>query len=94
MLYESNKLIAMTKRLQVLFDDDEYLALQQSAREDRMTMAEWVRQALRQARQRRRQAVDVKLRALEEACRHEGPTADIETMLDEIEQGYLSGDFH
>ena len=93
MLYESNKLIAMTKRLQVLFDDDEYLALQQSAREDRMTMAEWVRQALRQARQRRRQAVDVKLRALEEACRHEGPTADIETMLDEIEQGYLSGDF-
>ncbi len=94
MLYESNKLISMTKRLQVLFDDDEYLALQQSAREDRMTMAEWVRQALRQARQRRRQAVDVKLRALEEACRHEGPTADIETMLDEIEQGYLSGDFH
>ena len=58
-----------------------------------MTMAEWVRQALRQARQRRRQAVDVKLRVLEEACRHEGPTADIETMLDEIEQGYLSGDF-
>lgn len=92
MLYESNKLNKMTKRLQVLFDDDEYLALQQSAREDRMTMAEWVRQALRQARQRRRQAVDVKLRALEEACRHEGPTADIETMLDEIEQGYLSGD--
>lgn len=93
MTYELNKLNAMTKRLQVLFDDDEYLALQQSAREDRMTMAEWVRQALRQARQRRRQAVDVKLRALEEACRHEGPTADIETMLDEIEQGYLSGDF-
>ena len=83
----------MTKRLQVLLDDDEYLALQQSAREDRMTMAEWVRQASRQARQRRRQAVDVKLRALEEACRHEGPTADIETILDEIEQGYLSGDF-
>ena len=83
----------MTKRLQVLFEDDEYLALQQSAREDRMTMAEWVRQALRQARQRRREAVDVKLRALEEACRHEFPTADIETMLDEIEQGYLSGDF-
>ena len=82
----------MTKRQQVLLDDDEYLALQQSAREDRMTMDEWVRQALRPARQRRRQAVDVKLRALEEGCRHEGPTADIETMLDEIEQGYLSGD--
>ncbi|MCZ0953407.1 MAG: hypothetical protein OXQ89_24515 [Rhodospirillaceae bacterium] len=83
----------MTNRLQVLLDYDEYLALQQSAREDQMTMAEWVRQALRQARQRRRKQVGVKLRVLEEACRHEAPTADIETMLDEIEQGYQSGDF-
>lgn len=83
----------MTKRLQVLFDDEEYLALQQFAREDRMTLAEWVRQALRQVRKRRRQEVDVKLRALNEACRHEFPVADIETMLDEIEQSYLSGDF-
>lgn len=40
----------MTKRLQVLFEDDEYRALQRSAREERMTVAEWVRQTLRQAR--------------------------------------------
>lgn len=39
----------MTKRLQVLFDD-EYVDLQRVAREDRMTVAEWVRQALRPAR--------------------------------------------
>lgn len=83
----------MTKRLQVLFDDEEYRALQQSAREDRMTLAEWVRQALRQVRRRRHQSVEAKLRAIEEACRHEGPTADIETMIEEIEQGYLAGDF-
>ena len=79
----------MTKRLQVLFEDDEYQALQQSAREERMTVAEWVRQALRQARRRRRRAVDTKLQAMAQACRHELPTADIDVMLDEIEQGYL-----
>ena len=83
----------MTKRLQVLFDDEEYRALQQSARADRMTLAEWVRQALRQVRRRRHRAVEAKLRALDEACRHEGPTADIETMIEEIEQGYQAGDF-
>ena len=82
----------MTKRLQVLFDDEEYRALQLSAREERMTVAEWVRQALRQVRKRRRQAVDVKLRALAKACRHEGPTGDIDTMIEEIEKGYRAGD--
>ena len=79
----------MTKRLQVLFEDDEYRALQQSARDERMTVAEWVRQALRQARRRRRRAVETKLQAVARACRHQFPTADIEVMLDEIEQGYL-----
>ena len=83
----------MTKRLQVLFDDEEYRELQQSARADRMTLAEWVRQALRQVRRRRHRAVEAKLRALDEAYRHEGPTADIETMIEEIEQGYQAGDF-
>ena len=79
----------MTKRLQVLFEDDEYQALQQSAREERMTVSEWVRQVLRQARLRRRRAVDTKLQAVAQACRHEFPAADIDVMLDEIEQGYL-----
>ena len=93
MINESNKLIIMTKRLQVLLDDEEYRALQESAREDRMTLAEWVRQALRQVRRRRHRAVEAKLRALDVACRHEGPTADIDTMIEEIEQGYRAGDF-
>jgi len=79
----------MTKRLQVLFEDDEYRALQQSAREERMTMAEWVRQTLRQARLGRRRSVDRKLQALAKACRHQFPTADIDVMLNEIEKGYL-----
>ncbi len=78
----------MTKRLQVLFDDDEYRDLQRTAREDRMTVAEWVRQALRTARFDRRRAAEAKLHAVAEAARHEFPTADIEDMLGEIEEGY------
>lgn len=78
----------MTKRLQVLFDDEEYIELQQSARESRMTIAEWVRQSLRQSRNLQRKKVENKLRALEKAFRHEFPTADIDVMLEEIERGY------
>ena len=78
----------MTKRLQVLFDDDEYRDLQRTAREDRMTVAEWVRQALRVARFDRRRAAEAKLHAVAEAARHEFPTADIDDMLGEIEEGY------
>ena len=58
------------------------------AREDRMTVAEWVRQALRQARFDRRRAAEAKLHAVAEAVRHEFPTADIDDMLGEIEEGH------
>ena len=88
MCNESIKLKDMTKRLHVLFDDEEYRALQQSAREDRLTVAEWVRQALREVRARRRQAADAKLEAVAKACSHELPTADMQSMLKEIEEGY------
>jgi hypothetical protein len=51
-----------------------------------------VRQALRAAR-RREPAVDTlkKLETVRAAARHAYPTADIETMLGEIERGYLGG---
>ena len=77
----------MTKRLQVLFDEDEYLEIQGFARQRRMTVAEWVRQALRKARTDDPGTVDAKLRAIAEASRHRFPTADIEVMLREIESG-------
>ena len=40
----------MSRRLQVLLDDDELAKIQEVARSQRMTTAEWVRQALRAAR--------------------------------------------
>lgn len=55
-----------------------------------MTVAEWVRQALRAAR-RREPKPDVarKLEVIREAYRHEFPAGSIEEMLAEIERGYL-----
>ena len=75
----------MTKRLQVLFDEEEYREIQGAAQRQRMTVAEWVRQALRKARSNHSGTIDAKLRAITDASRHEFPTADIEVMLREIE---------
>ena len=80
----------MSKRLQVLLDEEEYLEIQSAARRHRMTMAEWVRQALRKARSDDPGSVEAKLRAIADASLHQFPTADIEVMLHEIEQGQLA----
>jgi hypothetical protein len=42
--------IPMSKRLQVLLDEAEFADIRRAARLSRMTVAEWVRQALRRAR--------------------------------------------
>ena len=77
----------MVKRLQVLLDEEEYMEIQGVARRQRVTVAEWVRQALRVARGYQAGTAEAKLRAIADASRHSFPTADIETMLGEIEAG-------
>ena len=77
----------MTKRLQVLLNEDEFTEIHHFARGQRLTVAEWVRQALRKARYDQPGTTDVKLRSISEAYRHYYPTADIDTMLGEIEAG-------
>ena len=81
----------MSKRLQVLMDEEEYREIQGVARRQRVTVAEWVRQALRKAREDDSGTVEAKLLAVAEASRHQFPTADIDVMLDEIERGRLQG---
>ncbi|MDP3775522.1 MAG: hypothetical protein Q8Q85_14780 [Gemmatimonadales bacterium] len=82
----------MSKRLQVLLDEKEFKELRQTARRQRMTVAEWVRQALRSARrQEPERDADRKLAAVRAAARHDLPTADIDTMLAQIESGYFGG---
>jgi hypothetical protein len=82
----------MAKRLQVILQDPEYREIQRMARSRQMSIAEWVRQALANAR-RREPVGDVgkKLEAIRAGARHESPTGDIDTMLAEIEQGYSAG---
>ena len=80
----------MTKRLQVLIDDPEWREIQKTARAHRMTIAEWVRQALRAARRCGPSAdVDRRIGAIRAAARHAFPTGDIDQMNDDIERGYL-----
>jgi len=82
----------MAKRLQVILQDPEYRDIQRAARSRKMSIAEWVRQALAHARRREPLGdVEKKLAAIRAAAKYESPTSDIKTMLEEIEQGYLSG---
>ena len=84
----------MTKRLQVLLDETELRTIQRLARRDKVTTAEWVRRRLREgAAASSRADTASKLAAIHEAYRHTSstPEPDIDQMLAEIEQGYLSG---
>jgi hypothetical protein len=71
-------------------DDEELAEIQRVAEKNRMTTAEWVRQALRKAR-RAEPAGDArkKLAVVRAASAHDFPTSDIDQMLGEIERGYL-----
>ena len=81
----------MSKRLQVLVDERELRQIRRVARQAHMTVAEWVRQALREAYRREPEiGVESKLRTLKMAFSHSYPTGDIRQMLGEIEQGYES----
>jgi hypothetical protein len=80
----------MSMRLQVVLDEPELREIRRAARRDRLTVSEWVRRCLREAR-RRQPVRDAgrKVQAIRAAARHTFPTADIERMLAEIESGYL-----
>jgi hypothetical protein len=76
----------------VILQDPEYREIQKMARTRRMSLAEWVRQALDLAR-RREPLGDAakKLEVIRAAAKHDYPTAEIDTMLAEIEKGYGTG---
>jgi hypothetical protein len=73
----------------VLLDETELAAIQEIARERGMTVAEWVRGALRRAsRNEPRGDVAKKLQAVRLASRYSFPSGDVQDMLAEIEAGY------
>lgn len=80
----------MSTRLQVVLDQAELREIQRAARRDRVTVSEWVRRCLREARRRQpARDADHKLQAIRVAARYGYPTADVQRMLAEIESGYL-----
>jgi hypothetical protein len=80
----------MSKRLQVVVDEQEWDEIQAVARLHGKTPSEWARQVLRAARRPEAAgSVEAKLAVVRTAAAREGPTADIEQMLAEIERGYL-----
>lgn len=81
----------MSKRLQVIVDEEELVAIQKMAEQQKISVAEWVRRALRNARQTQpSKDANRKLEAIRSAARYDFPTADIDQMLGEIESGYGS----
>jgi len=76
--------------MQVLMDEKEFREVQRAARANNLTVAEWVRQALRAARKAVPSGnAERKIEIVREAVRHEYPVADIGQILTEIERGYL-----
>jgi hypothetical protein len=69
----------MSKRLQVVLDDEELQEIRRTAKRERMSVAAWVRQALREARrlEPEREAHE-KLDAIRRAAEHDFPTGEID----------------
>lgn len=81
----------MSKRLQVLLPDQEMSAIQRLAKRESLTVGEWVRRVLQEARAGRPEIEpETKLRAVRQAANYAFPTAEMDQMLSEIERGYRS----
>jgi hypothetical protein len=79
----------VSKRLQVLLPDQEMSDIRRLAKRDRLTVGEWVRRTLREARMNRPVIEpEAKLKAVRRAVTYSFPTGDVEQMLNEIERGY------
>ncbi|MEP7352696.1 MAG: antitoxin [Acidobacteriota bacterium] len=76
-------------RLQVLLPDAEMDEIRQVAEREHLSVGEWVRRSLREAREGRPvKSAESKLAAVRRAVEFDFPTGDIDQMLAEIERGY------
>lgn len=78
----------MSTRLQIIVSEDEAKRLRQCALREGLTLSEWARRALQRAEQQQLGPTpEQKARAIDRALTCNHPTADIDEMLAEIEQG-------
>lgn len=84
---------AMSKRLQIVVDDEDARRYEQCAEAEGLTLSSWARQALRAA-EREVSVGDPgrKLAAIRDAYQNGFPAPDVPTMLEEIEYGYVAAD--
>jgi hypothetical protein len=75
-------------RLTVTVERSDFLEIRRAASLRRLSVSQWIRQALRAELERER-AVAKKLKAIRRAAKCSFPTGDIEQMLAEIGSGYL-----
>ena len=72
-------------------DEKEFRSYQRLAKRKGLSLSEWARQTLRKARRQESVgAPEKKIEIIRAAARHEFPTADIDTMLAEIQKGTLA----
>ena len=80
----------MAKKLHVILRDDEYREIELVAQARQMSIDGWVRQAIDVALGEERSGdLARKLAAIRRAAQYNFPTGDIDTMLGEIEMGYV-----
>jgi hypothetical protein len=80
--------MSMSKRLQIVMQDKEIEELRRCARRQGLTLGEWARRALAQARKTESgPTAEQKLEAMERALRCGHPTGDISEILASIESG-------
>ena len=83
----------MSKRLQVVVDDNELQAYEQSAKAVGLSVSGWVRQTLRSAQHNIAGGeVHAKLAVIRRGFSQAFPAPDIDAMLAEIERGYFAPD--
>jgi len=79
----------MSKRLQVLLPDQEMSEIRRLAKRENLTVGEWVRRVLRDARSSKSPVQpEAKLKAVRRAAQYSFATADLKQLLSEIERGY------
>jgi len=80
----------MSVRLQVVMNADELAQIRRVAAARGLTVSAWVRQAVQAARRQESDGdLQRKLELIRRSSAYAFPTADIEQMLVETEQGYL-----
>ena len=83
-------LMFMSKRLQVLLEEEQFDEIRRLAKVEGVTVAAWVRRVLSEAcSERPYETVRSKLAAVREAATYRFPTCDVDQMSAESTAGYL-----